>query len=109
MIYPDSQLVLDPFQDDFIRNYYAACALMGIYGIDEIGATNTDMRMIQTERAMIEHSRELVILADRSKFGIRGSLKLCGFNQIHCIITDSGISEEQRQTVLSQGIQPIVV
>ena len=109
IIYPDSQLILDPFQDEAFRNYYAAKVFMGVYGIDEMGATNTDLLLIKTERAMIDHSRDLIILADSSKFNRRGALMLCGFERIRTLITDSGISEEQRRMVCSRGVELIVV
>ncbi len=108
MIYRDSKLVLDPLQDNIFRHYYATRVFMGVYGLDELGATNTDLLLIQTERAMIENARELVILADSSKFGRRGSLMLCSFERIHTIITDSGISDEQRRLVEARGVRLIV-
>jgi DeoR family ulaG and ulaABCDEF operon transcriptional repressor len=109
ILYPDSQLVLDPFQDEAFRNYYAAKVFMGVYGIDELGATNTDHLLIKTERAMIEHARELVVLADSSKWGRRGSLLLCGLEKIHTLITDGGVTEEQRELASSRGVRLLVV
>lgn len=104
----DSRLVLDPFQETIFRHYYATRVFMGVYGIDELGATNTDPLLIQAERAMIEHSRELVVLADSSKLGRRGSLLLCGLERIHTLITDDGIRPEQRELVESRGVRLIV-
>jgi DeoR family ulaG and ulaABCDEF operon transcriptional repressor len=108
-IYPDSQLILDPFEEEAFRNYYATRAFMGVYGLDEMGATNTELLLIRTERAMIEHSRDLVVLADSSKFNRRGSLKLCGLERIRTLITDSGITPEQGEMVRSQSVELIVV
>jgi DeoR family ulaG and ulaABCDEF operon transcriptional repressor len=108
ILYPDSQLVLDPFQDEAFRNYYAAKVFMGVYGIDELGATNTDHLLIKTERAMIDHARELVVLADSSKWGRRGSLLLCGLEKIHTLITDGGVTEEQRELASSRGVRLLI-
>jgi len=109
IVYPDSQLVLDPFQEEGFRNYSATKVFMGVYGIDELGATNTDTLLIKTERAMIGRGKELIILADSSKFNRRGNLFLCGFSQIHTIITDSGISQQQREMVPAKNVELIVV
>ena len=38
--------------------------------------TNSESRVIQSERSMIEHAQELFVLADGSKFGARGHLTL---------------------------------
>jgi DeoR family ulaG and ulaABCDEF operon transcriptional repressor len=109
IVYPDSQLILDPFQEEGFRNYSPTKVFMGVYGIDEQGATNTDMLLIKTERAMIERSKELIILADSSKFNRRGNLFLCGFDKIHTIITDSGTTQQQREMVNSGSTELIVV
>jgi DeoR family ulaG and ulaABCDEF operon transcriptional repressor len=108
IVYPESQLILDPFAGDMFSNYTASKAFMGIYGIDETGATNTEMLLIKTERAMIERARELVVLADSSKFDRRGSLFLCGFDRIRVLITDSGIPERYREMMLSKGVKLVV-
>jgi len=110
IVYPDSQLILDPFHDEAFRNYPATKVFMGVYGIDELGATNADtLLIIRTERAMIEQGKELIIVADSSKFNRRGNLFLCGFEKISTIITDNGISPEQREMVQSNGVRLITV
>jgi DeoR family ulaG and ulaABCDEF operon transcriptional repressor len=109
IVYPESQLILDPFQEEGFRNYTATKAFMGAYGIDEMGATNTDMLLIKTERAMIERARDLIILVDSSKFNRRGNLMLCGLEKISTIITDRGITEQQREMLIAKGVRVILV
>ena len=109
VVSPESQLVLDPFAEDMFSKYSASKAFMGIYGIDETGATNTEMLLIRTERAMIDRARELVVLADSSKFDRRGSLFLCGLERIRVLITDTGIPERWREMALAKGVRLIVV
>ena len=59
---------------------------------------------IQAEKAMIEHSKELIILADSSKFETSGGLLLCPIDQVTRIITDSGIPEKVKTAIESKGI-----
>jgi DeoR family transcriptional regulator, ulaG and ulaABCDEF operon transcriptional repressor len=108
IVYPESQLVLDPFGEEAFRNYTASKLFMGVYGIDETGATNTEALLIKTERAMIERARELVILADSSKFDRRGGLFLCGFDRICTVITDPGIPDRARELLASRGVKLVV-
>lgn len=110
IVYPDSQLILDPFHDDTFKNYPATKVFMGVYGIDEMGATNADTHMIiRTERAMIAQGKQLIIVADSSKFNRRGNLFLCGFERIDTIITDNGITAEQREIVRANGVELLIV
>jgi DeoR family transcriptional regulator, ulaG and ulaABCDEF operon transcriptional repressor len=108
VVQPASRLILDLFREDPFADYSASAAFMGVFGIDESGATNTDELLIRTERAMIAHARRLVVLADSRKFGLRGSLHLCGFDRISTVVTDDGASECYRQLLASSGVEVII-
>jgi DeoR family ulaG and ulaABCDEF operon transcriptional repressor len=81
---------------------------MGSFGIDETGATNNDSLLIKTERAMIERARDLIVVADSTKFDRRGSLFLCSLQRIHTIITDDGINTSHRAMIASHGVRLII-
>ncbi|HEY9595289.1 MAG TPA: DeoR/GlpR family DNA-binding transcription regulator, partial [Spirochaetia bacterium] len=108
VVNPESQLILDPFESDMFANYSASKVFMGVFGLDETGATNTESLLITTERAMIGRAKELVILADSSKMGRRGSLFLCPWEKISTVITDDGVTREWRKTCKARGVRLIV-
>jgi len=108
VVQPAPRLILDPFREDPFSDYSASLAFMGVFGIDEGGATNTDELLIRTERAMIARARRLVVLADSRKFGMRGSLHLCGFDRISTIVTDDGIGESWRALLSERGVEVVV-
>jgi DeoR family transcriptional regulator, ulaG and ulaABCDEF operon transcriptional repressor len=109
VVYPHSQLILNPFEDNLLRNYYAKIVFMGAGAINQKGALNNETLLIQTERTMIDHSNKLVLLCDSSKFTKQGSLLLCGWGEIDTIITDSDIDKENREMVLSRSVNLIEV
>ncbi len=104
----ESLLVLDPEPEKVISRYFAAKLFMGIAGIDENGFTNNDLPVIQSERIMLEQAGEVIVLADSSKFGKRGALRLCEFERVNTVITDAGITEEYRQMLTDHGIRIII-
>jgi DeoR family ulaG and ulaABCDEF operon transcriptional repressor len=108
VVQPESRLILDPFREDPFSDYSASTAYMGVFGIDESGATNTDELLIRTERAMIARARRLVVLADSGKFGMRGSLHLCGFDRISTVVTDDGIAEQWRALLADRGVELVI-
>jgi DeoR family ulaG and ulaABCDEF operon transcriptional repressor len=108
VVRPESRLILDPFREDPLSDYSASLVFMGVFGIDESGATNTDELLIRTERAMIARARRLVVLADSGKFGMRGSLHLCGFDRISTVVTDDGVAEAWRALLAERGVQLVV-
>jgi DeoR family ulaG and ulaABCDEF operon transcriptional repressor len=108
VVQPVSRLILDPFRDDPFSDYSASTVFMGVFGIDEAGATNTDELLIRTERAMIARARRLVVLADSGKFGLRGSLQLCGFDRIATVVTDDGIDGRWQALLAERGVEVVI-
>lgn len=109
MVYKNSELILDPFQNNFYSNYVANKTFMGVSGIGPKGLTNSDPQLIQAERKMIECAEEVIILADSSKFDFVGSLYLCDFDDVSLIITDTGLIESQRELVTSREVSIVTV
>lgn len=109
IVNPESQLILDPINEQIYKNFNASKTFMGVGGIGSRGATNRAIDLIRTERLMIESGEQLIILADSSKFQTAGDLLLCGFDQIDTIITDSGITAESENLILSHKIKLIIV
>ncbi len=104
IIYPESLLILNPLQPDPFSNYHASKVFMGVEGINNDIIMNSRIELIQMEKSMINHADELVILADSSKFRSKGNLFLCNLDQVHTIITDDDISQEEAEQVRSKGI-----
>ena len=106
---PDSQLVLNNLTADPYANYSAALAIMGTGGITATSLTNDEKLVIQAERAMIEHAREVIILADDSKFGKIGHLTLCPVERASKIITTRDADPELVRVLREKGIDVVQV
>lgn len=106
---PESQLIMSNLTPDPYQNYAAAKAFMGIQGISDTSLTNSAPLIIQSERAMIAHSRELIILADDSKFGHIGSLTLCPVEKAVKIITTKEADPELTALLTEKGISIVKV
>lgn len=106
---PDSKLILNNLSADGFANYHASRAFMGIEGITDAVLTNSEPLLIQMERAMIEHSQELVILADDSKFGTIGRLTLCAVERASKIITTKNADAALVASLRARGIEIILV
>ncbi len=106
---PESQLIMSNLTPDPYQNYAAAKAFMGIQGISETSLTNSAPLIIQSERAMIAHAQELIILADDSKFGHVGSMTLCPIEKASRIITTKEADPELMARLSDKGIEIIKV
>ncbi|MGO6908081.1 DeoR/GlpR transcriptional regulator, partial [Rhizobium ruizarguesonis] len=104
-IYREQSLILSPFDNDAIRNFYARRFFIGAQGIGPLGIMEADALIIQSEQKLMHQADELVVMADSSKFHRRSSLILCPLERVSTIITDDGIPEEAVRMIENAGIR----
>jgi DeoR family ulaG and ulaABCDEF operon transcriptional repressor len=108
VIYPDSQLLFDPFGSATFKNYSASKVFMGVKGIDERGVSNSDLMLIRLDQEMIERGKQLIILADSSKFGRNGGLILCDFDRVSAVVSDAGVPDSAREMLKAKNVELII-
>jgi DeoR family glycerol-3-phosphate regulon repressor len=75
---------------DFIQQFKVDIGLIGISGIEADGTLRDfDYREVKVARAIIEHSREVWVAADQSKFNRPAMVELARFDQIDMLFTDA--------------------
>ncbi len=103
---------------DFLRRLHVDLCLLGIQAICTAAETCTDsqpgaggslsdtsLEVAAMKRLMIRAARRTVVLADSSKFGPPAFCDVCDLGRVHTIITDSGITSEQRQQLVAAGVE----
>ncbi|MBD8686042.1 MULTISPECIES: DeoR/GlpR family DNA-binding transcription regulator [unclassified Rhizobium] len=108
-IYRDQSLILSPFENDAIRNFYARRIFIGAQGVGALGIMESDALVIQSEQKLMRQAEELIVMIDSSKFRKRSSLILCPLENVSTIITDEGITDEAARMVEAAGVTLIVV
>jgi len=92
-----------------LRNYFCDKLFLGVDGIDVIyGLSTPNIEEAHFNRTMIEMSNQVIVLADSSKIGKRSLALICPASKIDVLITDSGITNEQKVSLKNIGIQVIV-
>ena len=75
---------------DFIRQFKVDIGLIGISGIEDDGSLRDfDYREVKVARAIIEHSREVWLAADHSKFNRPAMVELARLDEIDMLFTDA--------------------
>lgn len=69
---------------DFLTDY----VFLGIIGCDAKGIYTSTIEEGNVNRAMIDHAQKVVVLADHSKFGLKGHYFICELDKIDILITD---------------------
>ena len=76
----------------------------GAFGLDERGVTGADIAEAETDQHLMDAAGELVVLADASKFGRRGPVRLAGAGQVGTLITDDGAGAEHLAAWRAAGV-----
>jgi len=88
-LYPGSGLLVGPEAVRSLEQYHPRWAFLSVGGLDANGTTNTNQLVVEGERAMIRAARESVVLADSSKWTQRDMVRLCAWNEVSTLITES--------------------
>ena len=91
---------------DFICNKF----ILGVDGIDiEAGISTSTVEEARLTQKMIERSTKTIVVADSSKFGVRGFGRICGFEDIDMLITDSGAPKQMIEMIEDAGVEVVIV
>jgi DeoR family glycerol-3-phosphate regulon repressor len=94
---------------DFIRQFKVDIGLIGISGIEDDGTLRDyDFREVKVARAIIEHSRQVWLAADLTKFNRPAMVKLAPMSDIDCVFTDAHPSATFVEMMEQAGVECIV-
>ncbi len=104
-----SDALVGPFAVAAIRTIHVDLLFMGVHGMDpHSGFTTPNILEGETNRALVEAARRLVVVADHSKWGVVGISSMARLDEADTVITDDGLSTEARE-ILSGAIRELIV
>ena len=94
---------------DFIRQFRVDIGLIGISGIEADGTLRDyDYREVKVARAIVDHSREVWLAADHSKFNRPAMVELARLDQVDLLFTDRDPPEPFPRLLAEAGVQCVV-
>jgi DeoR/GlpR family transcriptional regulator of sugar metabolism len=104
-----SDALVGPFALATLRTIHVDLVFMGVHGMEpQSGFTTPNVLEAETDRALLEAGRRLVIVADHTKWGMIGISSFARLDQADTVITDSGIARDARE-VLGARVRELVV
>ena len=82
--------------------------VMGTDGIDLNAGVTTFNEVYTVSKAMCNAAREVILMADSSKFGRKSPNVVCSLESVDKLITDAGIDPAFRQALEKKGIDVII-
>ena len=89
-----------------IGNYQADRAIITVAAISHsIGAMDANFEEAAIARAMVTNSRDVIVLADSSKFGQRAGHLVCRSDDISLLISDQQLDPTHREAMTAMGVE----
>jgi len=107
-VFQEQNIVLNPYGDGIVANFAPSKVFLGAQSLTRRGLMQTDPLLVQNEKELIAHADKIIVLADSSKFGAKGSLAVCGLDRISTVITDSGLSDQACNMLDSHDVEIII-
>jgi len=88
-----------------------SCGILfiGVDGIDlDFGVSISNLSEASVNQKMIDSAQTVVILTDSTKFDRRGLGRICSLEQVHYIVTDSGVNQTIVDALEDRGIKVII-
>ena len=97
-----SDALVGPFAVEVIRSLHVDSVFMGTHGMDNrSGFTTPNILEAETNRALIEAGRRLIVLADHTKWGVIGISSVARLEDAETIVTDTGLDFAARSQIAS--------
>ncbi len=106
----NSLSLIGPLAEKSFRNFYVDKVFLGVDGFDTMhGISTPNIEEAYLNQIMIDIAREVIVVADSSKFLRKSLAFICKLDRIDTVITDSGIADDDKKRLEDAGVKVIIV
>jgi DeoR/GlpR family transcriptional regulator of sugar metabolism len=104
-----SDALVGPVAVTTLHTLHVDLLFMGVHGITEdAGFTTPNILESETNEALVAAATRVVVVADHTKWGVRGLSKFAKLDEAHVLVTDSGLPADAR-TILAEHVERLIV
>ena len=104
-----SHSLVGPIAEETVRPFRFTKAFLGAVGINlPEGFTQSNIDEVPVKKRVAANARQVIVLADSSKVNRDVLVLFLRPDQVHTVITDSGIAAENRAGLEEKGIQVLI-
>jgi len=104
-----SEALVGPFAVSQLRSVHLDQVFMGVHGMDaKAGFTCPNLLEAETDRALIDAGRRLVVLADHTKWGVIGIASIGRLDQADVLISDPWLEPDAR-SLLEETVGELIL
>lgn len=99
---------LGPYANEMLQKLNIRRAVLSVAGVNDRGCCNSNLLLVETERAMMQSADEVIVVADSTKFGCSSLAQLCELSELDVMVVDDQLSPEWRERVTSAGVKLVL-
>jgi len=107
-IYPKTGVALGPFTVRMMQDLHVHQTLLSVSGLTERGLFNSNLLLVETERAMMRCADEVVLLADHTKVGRPALAFLCEWSEIDLLVIDRKLEDRKKSMLAQTGARLLI-
>jgi DeoR/GlpR family transcriptional regulator of sugar metabolism len=100
---------LGPYANQMLADLNVRRAVLSVAGVNAHGYYNSNLLLVETERAMMKAADEVIVVADSTKFGRTSLACLCDLGDIDVLVVDDLIPDQWRDQLTSAGVRLVIV
>ena len=97
-------VAIGPYSVSMIQQLNVQRAVISVAGITDRGIYNSNLLLVETEKAMMQAADEVTVVADSTKFNKSSLALLCELSMIDSIVVDDELDAEWINTLRLAGI-----
>ncbi len=107
-VHSRTSVSLGPYANEMLESLNVQKAILSIAGADHRGYYNSNLLLVETERAMMKCADETVVVADSSKFGKSSLARLCRLPEVETVVSNTDLSDESQSLLQEAGVNLVL-
>ncbi|MFK7737806.1 MAG: DeoR/GlpR family DNA-binding transcription regulator [Pirellulaceae bacterium] len=104
-VHSRTSVSLGPYANEMLSSLNVQKAILSIAGCDHRGYYNSNLLLVETERAMMGCADQTIVVADSSKFGKSSLARLCPLADVETLVSDEGLNSEHEAMLREAGVR----
>lgn len=104
-----SDALVGPVAVNTLRALHIDVLFMGVHGISvDAGFSTPNLLEAETNQAFVSAAGRFVVVADHTKWGVRGLSRIARLDEAQVLVSDAGLGDDAR-TVLAEHVDELVL